>query len=880
MEYKYKAFISYRHVPRDAAAAKALHTAIERYIIPKEQRIDGKRRLGRVFRDEEELPATSDLSAEICDALENAEHLIVVVSPESLASEWVPKEIAYFREHRDEKNILTVLTGGDGKVLFPALMPDMPEPLYIDLSGGDVPEMRRTLKERFLKLCAPLLGCEYDDLFMRDQKRKRRQLRGWLAGITAVASLIIGILAWSNWQINAKNQEILLRESVMLTQEGFEALERNDRFLAVEHAISALPAYENDRPYYGPAEQLLFSALNLFGDHKPTTDYLLNTHLEHKLAVDNICISPNGTRLATIDAFGTITCFDTTSGQILWTKEFMDDDSDANHVLTCTPGNSIIFNVSGTVGSLSWEDGRIIWSEHIDLISPDLFILSGDEKTLAVRLDSAYHFEDTTCNIMFFSAESGELRNTVSIRNEALTDSSVFQGAFSSDGTLFCGVTIEFKQSYSEHLLHFFIVDISVGSLEMIHSISFDSYLREKDVTIAFCEDDTSLMLIFGEASCSTPFTCLKLDLDSQVVLWNTTLQTDPIYDASFQRSKFHLLIYESNIVIGRNRNLFLLDSKSGELLDELNMSMFQSITNSESHANAIVLEQLDDTSFAYVLQNGLYALGNYADGSLNISFWFGHCFDLGKNIDCKLWNGGFFQYVQYLEAYSEYRTGSEAEGMGFAAVLSQDGTTVTIKRPYTHNIDFGQTTIIDAYRDKDPEELYDEFPVSDITDGSMHSLESILENDGSITIRNTSNGKSVHQIKTGLPRNSIRLHSLVLEEQYLLLLTKHNSLWLYDIKKEDFVLQHDLTYWLTNVFCWEDPKENRMYVFGDNHLLCIDMRSWTVLTDIIGIIYFDTETGLIHREVYIEPARSDLVIFHLPTTEELVAIGRQFLGE
>ena len=50
MEQNYVAFISYRHMELDSAVAKALHTQIEQYVIPKELRKQGKK-LGRVFRD-------------------------------------------------------------------------------------------------------------------------------------------------------------------------------------------------------------------------------------------------------------------------------------------------------------------------------------------------------------------------------------------------------------------------------------------------------------------------------------------------------------------------------------------------------------------------------------------------------------------------------------------------------------------------------------------------------------------------------------------------------------------------------------------------------------------------------------------------------------
>ncbi|MCL4217482.1 MAG: hypothetical protein KJ052_10835, partial [Candidatus Hydrogenedentes bacterium] len=64
--YLYHAFISYRHVEPDRAWAQWLHGAIETYPVPKAFREKGTpARLKPVFRDEEELPVSSDLSREI-----------------------------------------------------------------------------------------------------------------------------------------------------------------------------------------------------------------------------------------------------------------------------------------------------------------------------------------------------------------------------------------------------------------------------------------------------------------------------------------------------------------------------------------------------------------------------------------------------------------------------------------------------------------------------------------------------------------------------------------------------------------------------------------------------------------------------------------------
>ena len=54
---KYDAFISYSHAEDNAEIAEVLHKKLEHYRITSQiQKITGKKKIERVFRDKEELP--------------------------------------------------------------------------------------------------------------------------------------------------------------------------------------------------------------------------------------------------------------------------------------------------------------------------------------------------------------------------------------------------------------------------------------------------------------------------------------------------------------------------------------------------------------------------------------------------------------------------------------------------------------------------------------------------------------------------------------------------------------------------------------------------------------------------------------------------------
>ena len=89
METTYSAFISYRHLPLDSAAAKAVQKALETYRIPKEiRKKTGVQKLKRCFRDQDELPLADDQGSSIQKALTASDWLIVICSPDLPHSRW------------------------------------------------------------------------------------------------------------------------------------------------------------------------------------------------------------------------------------------------------------------------------------------------------------------------------------------------------------------------------------------------------------------------------------------------------------------------------------------------------------------------------------------------------------------------------------------------------------------------------------------------------------------------------------------------------------------------------------------------------------------------------------------------------------------------
>ncbi|WP_077967412.1 toll/interleukin-1 receptor domain-containing protein [Ensifer adhaerens] len=209
--YRYRAFISYSS--SDRAAAEKLQRSLESYRIPKPLRGSGiyrNERLWPIFRDRSDLKASADLGLTIKEALENSEYLIVLCSPAAANSQWVDKEISFFRELGRSDNIIAVIVRGVPALNDPVREPQgafpkalvglrsgddsLTEPLAADIQeatadgrGGDGFNLAK------LKIIATLLGVSLAELTQRQAEVDRRQRR--VAQAVAAGMLVLAVVA-------------------------------------------------------------------------------------------------------------------------------------------------------------------------------------------------------------------------------------------------------------------------------------------------------------------------------------------------------------------------------------------------------------------------------------------------------------------------------------------------------------------------------------------------------------------------------------------------------------------------------------------------------------------------------------------------------------
>lgn len=198
-EARYRAFLSYSH--KDAAAAGRLHRRLEAYRMPR--RLVGREgaygpvpgRLWPIFRDREELPAATDLSETVRDALARSGALIVLCSPAAAASLWVAEEIRVFRELHPGRPVLAAVLEGDPPDCFPpALRAFGRDGTWHEPLATDLRRERDGARLGLLKLVAGITGVGLDDLVQRDAARRVRRVMAVTAGALA-AMLVMAVLA-------------------------------------------------------------------------------------------------------------------------------------------------------------------------------------------------------------------------------------------------------------------------------------------------------------------------------------------------------------------------------------------------------------------------------------------------------------------------------------------------------------------------------------------------------------------------------------------------------------------------------------------------------------------------------------------------------------
>lgn len=267
-QLEYDAFISYRHCELDQFVAINLHKKLEKFKLPKNayMLVEGeKHRIERVFRDEDELPLSDNLSDPIDNALAHTEFLIVICTPRLPESRWCLKEIETFIEMHDRKHVLLVLAEGEPDESFPKILryEDVEnvdengnvsvvrkelEPLAADTRGTSKKEILKAMDTAVIKLAAAMFGLNYDDLKQRHRQQKIKKLTAIWGSITA-AILIFAIVCFVMLtRISIQNKIITDKYAIAMAGAAEDFLGMGKRDAALYTVRSVLRKGESYNP--------------------------------------------------------------------------------------------------------------------------------------------------------------------------------------------------------------------------------------------------------------------------------------------------------------------------------------------------------------------------------------------------------------------------------------------------------------------------------------------------------------------------------------------------------------------------------------------------------------------------------------------------------
>ncbi len=606
-EFKYDAFISYRHTDLDKFVAENLHKQLETFRMPKsivKRRPGLKNKIERVFRDKEELPLTSNLEDPILEALHSSEWLIVICSPRLRESMWCKKEIETFVKLRGREHVLAVLVEGEPAESFPDELLfkvekhtlangteeeiKVPvEPLAADVRGKDKKSVLKAMKTETMRLLAAMFQLNYDDLRQRHKERRmRRIVTASLLG--GAACLLFGVYSTAtalrihkqnqqieeqsveiqaqaaeiqlqSFEIQKQNDELSLRQARSLAERATGYLESGDRAGAIETAVEALTESEGIAlPYTPEAQYVLTDSVRAYdtgNEYKAQYQYLTAGK------IDGLLLSDDLDTLCIYDDTETITLFDLVQQEVI-------------KVINATE-----YSAAGTYGcTFLGEDRFAYFTEDdklnvLDLNTKEVIHQVDVSMELSLSADETGKYiavENWDRSFLIYDGETMEkLGTTPTLETGPLT----LGPYLSEEGILACAYPLEEKDNQDYYSIYFF----DMNTFETI-SVYDAGVGRLVDLEIA---DGIAYMAIgeYEEHFSSGDAYVIALDIASGKVLWKYEQPN------SFARIvKIPSNEGATGMLFVTNFNIMLLDMNSGELIYVTPIS--EEIANAYVYAN------------------------------------------------------------------------------------------------------------------------------------------------------------------------------------------------------------------------------------------------------------------------------------------------------
>lgn len=602
----YNAFISYRHAEADIRVAEAIEKGLEQFHVPgKIRQKTGIKRINRIFRDKDELPLTSDLTAEISNALENSDYLIVICSTNTRESLWVPREIEFFLRNHTRKQILTVLVDGEPTDTIPEVLLSEKKTVK-DLYGNEqeieVPieplscdyrmPPKKAKKEELPRLASSLLGCSYAELMNRRRQYKIRQLSIIFSAILLVA---IGFGAYmfysrktiiesrkalveSNEKLLQSQQELL--ESREKIKENYNtALRNQSRYLANESKrlmdedlrTTALLIALESMPAEGKSGMVTPEAIRALNEatyaYQTTFGFDMNPIWNYSLpnTIQSFEVSYDGKHLAALDEYGTLVVWDTkkhqeelrlTSESMYWTGYSFTNDS---FILWCYD----------SIAAYDISDFSLRYELHLDHSVHNLIYDYDNKNIILIGIASdpdPFSIKDYMIIKWLDEITGQEIKTKLIDDNNNSYYLNTAKLSPDKKKIAFYASTLDFTDRY------YMVYDSETDSITRTDNIGKTSaclgWTPDGNLLAAIYQDDYQMYSFLNETYLKTDHIKIScLDVNTFEPLWSYDFSTNDIS----RGCKFYNLEASNSILFYCGNRAVMLDEKTGKMLYDHN---------------------------------------------------------------------------------------------------------------------------------------------------------------------------------------------------------------------------------------------------------------------------------------------------------------------
>ena len=572
-EYKYDAFISYRHCDLDKFVAENLHKTLETYELPnniKEKlNIEG-RTFKRLFRDQDELPLSSNLEDPILDALNNSKYLIVICSPRLKDSLWCKKEIQTFKKLRGRRNIFCVLIEGEPDESFPeeVLFEEVEEkgkkvkkpvePLAADVRGTTKKEVLKKIHEEKLRLAAAMYNIDYDDLKQRHKLREQKRKMNILMGISIASILFLLYTSIMLIKINSQQKILKNHQAITLASKSNDYLKKDKRYDAIKSSYQALTRFKGVKmPYTSNAEYALVESL---GVYDVGSSYKVVSEIKTDGVADYVRTSEDNKYAAVYDESEKITLFNTKTLKVVDVYDVSKVYSD-EHTFTFI-GNDIFsyINNEGNINLINIKDNKVI--KEIKKENDSYTTVKGDP-------NGNYLVYSNYDNLYIYNVKDKKITNSITSDDDIVK--SIYYSADSN--YIFVGTSKDNFDINSEDYITMNVIDTKNGNL--VNSFEVNASYIYGVITV-----DNNAYMLFSKS--------IGANYDSIVVSYdyvNGNINYSKTYENRW--AKFITRSYDENrknIVVVTHDTVNIFDRESGEDITYYNLN--SEIINIYSYMN------------------------------------------------------------------------------------------------------------------------------------------------------------------------------------------------------------------------------------------------------------------------------------------------------